>query len=325
MLRLKTTYGGPPAYQFNGHLQTLIPGKFRKLPDALFTRERINTSDGDFLDLDWLKNGHDRLIILNHGLEGNSSRQYNLGAAHHFKDRNWDVLAWHCRSCSEEINQTFSLYYHGNYQDLEEVIRHVLAANVYKKILLVGFSMGGSILSKYLGIKGNQVPSEIIGGVSFSAPCDLAASIKAVEKKSNWIYNLYFRKMLNAKVLAKAKQFPNRLDWSKIDELKDWRSFDQTYSCHLNGYDDVDDFYEQGSCKNFFHRVSTPLLIVNALNDPIIPNTCINYEQIKRHKYIDVEYPKNGGHVGFTDGNLRNSWMEKRVEEFLIEQYGPFD
>lgn len=324
MLVLNSSYGGPPSYQFNGHLQTLIPGKYRKLDSVAYQRERLVLSDEDFLDLDWLKNDNDRLMILCHGLEGNSTRQYMLGPAQHFHNRNWDILSWNCRSCSEEINKNFQLYYHGNYEDLEEVILHALSGNEYTEIVLVGFSMGGSMLSKYLGVKENQVPSEIIGGISFSAPCDLQASIKAVESRSNWIYNYYFRKMLKAKVLAKAKQFPERLDVSEIDKFKTWRSFDEAFSCPLNGHSNVDDFYETGSCKNYFHKVKTPLLIVNALNDPIIPNTCINYEQIKRHKYINVEYPKLGGHVGFTDKSLRNSWMERKIEEFLIELYGAF-
>lgn len=324
MLVLESSYKGAPSYQINGHFQTLIPGLFRKIDSVPYARERINLADGDFIDLDWLAKSSDQLLILSHGLEGNSTRQYMLGPAKHFHNKGWDILSWNCRSCSEELNRKFRLYYHGDINDFESVINHVLSLKKYKRIVLVGFSMGGSILSKYLGCKGNNVPSEILGGLSFSAPCDLRASIKAVEKKSNWIYNYYFKKMLKEKITAKANQFPGKLDINQLDTHKDWESFDQQFSCPLNGFKNVEDFYEQGSCKNFFHLVKTPLLIVNALNDPIIPNTCINYEQLKRHKYIDVEYPKSGGHVGFTQHKLEFSWMETKIEEFLVEQTGPF-
>ena len=316
MLLSNSEYKGAPGYLIGGQAQTIVPGIWRKITGLTYQRERITLSDGDFLDLDWIKKDNPKLIILSHGLEGNSTRQYMLGAAKYFSENNWDVLAWNCRSCSGTLNNTFKLYYHGDTADIESVINHAIGLDKYKEILLVGYSMGGSMLSKYLALKSNNCPSEIVGGVSFSAPYDLTASIAAVEKPTNWLYNYSFKSKLIRKIIAIDKKFPNKLDLQYLKVSTKWRDFDQAYSIKLNGFDNLDDFYESASCKNFLHTVKTPLLLVTALNDPIIPNTCINYEQIKRHKYVDIEYPAQGGHVGFTLGSLKNSWMELRVEQF---------
>ena len=316
MLITTSDYKGAPAYQIGGQLQTLIPGIWRKVDGVNYQRERISLEDGDFLDLDWIHSSSDKLMILSHGLEGDSNRQYMLGAADYFSKKDWNILAWNCRSCSGELNNTFKLYYHGDTADISAVIDHAIGTKKYNEILLVGYSMGGSMLAKYLGLKGANCPSEIIGGVSFSAPYDLTESIKAVELKKNWLYNYSFKSKLIRKIKAIDKKFPNKLDLSYLKVGTKWAVFDEHYSRKLNGFDKLDDFYESASCKNFLHGVKVPLLLVTALNDPIIPKTCINYEQIKRHLYVDVEYPAQGGHVGFSLEGLRNSWMEVRVEEF---------
>ena len=172
---LKTsTYQNPPFYQFNGNLQTIIPSFTRRFPNVIYERERLTLSDGDFVDLDWIDDGNDQLVILTHGLEGNSQRHYILGAAKFFANRKWDVLAWNCRSCSGEINKMPRLYHHGEIEDFDEVIRHAIQKKDYKKIVLIGYSMGGSITLKYLGVNANRLPKAIVKGIAFSAPCKLA-------------------------------------------------------------------------------------------------------------------------------------------------------
>ena len=127
---IPSAYPGPPAYQYNGHLQTIIPGLTRAVTGITYERERLTLQDGDFVDLDWINKGQNRLVILTHGLEGDSTRQYMLGTAKLFAQQKYDVLAWNCRSCSGEMNQAFRLYNHGEIGDLGEVIAHALQRNV---------------------------------------------------------------------------------------------------------------------------------------------------------------------------------------------------
>ena len=315
-LCINENYKQSPFWLCNGQLQTLIPGIFLNISGVNYTRERLELDDGDFVDLDWQKQGSKKLVILLHGLEGDSSRQYILSAAKHFSANGWDVLAFNCRSCSEEINRNFKLYYHGETEDLKSVVGHVLETNKYDEIVLSGYSMGGAMLSKYLSVNAGNIPAEIKCGISFSAPYDLEESIKWVEMSGNWIYNRMFRTRLKKKIIKKDKQFPGRLDISKIDSFKCWRDFDAAYSAQLNGFEHVDDFYYSASCKNFLHDLDTPLLIVLAKNDPIISTTCLPMELCKRHPKIKLELTFKGGHVGFSMKGVEHNWMDFRALKF---------
>ncbi|MEQ1588434.1 MAG: alpha/beta fold hydrolase [Cyclobacteriaceae bacterium] len=155
----------PPFHLFNGHLETIIPSIFRKV-SAVYQRERIELTDGDFLDLDWLSKGRNKLVIVSHGLEGNSDRHYAKGMAAYFFERGWDAIAWNCRGCSGEINRLPRSYHHGATEDLAAVVDHAIQKS-YTHIVLVGFSMGGSMTLKYLGERKDCIANAIKSAVVF--------------------------------------------------------------------------------------------------------------------------------------------------------------
>ena len=47
----------PPFFLREGHVQTILPALWPRRLDVAFERERLELEDGDFLDLDWLRNG----------------------------------------------------------------------------------------------------------------------------------------------------------------------------------------------------------------------------------------------------------------------------
>jgi uncharacterized protein len=315
----QSTYAGSPRLLFNGHLQTIIPSVFRKIEDVNYTRERLTLSDGDFVDIDWLKNGYDQLVILTHGLEGDSHRHYIKGTAKLFAQSGWDVLAWNCRSCSGDMNRAFRLYNHGEIGDIAEVIEHGLATNTYKNVVLVGFSMGGNITLKYLGVNGSKIPDVIRAGVAVSAPTDLKSSAELLDWRSNWFYRQRFMGKLFNKIKIKAEMYPNRLDLDLIKKVKIWKDFDNFFSAPLNGYQNADDFYEQASAINFIAGTAVPVLVCNAYNDPILSPECMPFELAKKHALIFVERPRTGGHVSFLVPNDEFTWAERRALEFASE------
>lgn len=308
-------YGRPPRYQFNGHLQTVLPALLRRV-QVEYERERITLSDGDFLDLDWIDQGQRQLVLLSHGLEGNSSRHYMKGMAKLFAEQDWDVLAWNCRTCTGEMNRQLRLYNHGDIEDISEVLAHTLRTKDYERILLIGFSMGGSILMKYLGVQGKAVPGAVVGGIAFSAPCDLQASVLALEHPGNGFYKRRFFNSLRPKIEAKAAQFPGTLDLSKFDDIQEWRDFDEFFSAPINGYESAADFYQQASAQNYMSGTDRPILLVNALNDPILPPACTPVELCRDHPHLFLEQPAQGGHVGFTLPRRPYAWSEYRALEW---------
>ncbi len=305
------------------HYQTIVPNLFRRVTVS-YRRERIDTADGDFLDLDW-KDLPDsrRLVILSHGLEGDSSRVYVASAANYFHERGWNILAWNCRSCSGEMNRTPKLYSHGQSEDLARVVDHAVATGRFDRITLIGYSMGGNLTLKYLGTVGTNRPAQVTHGVAFSAPCFIEHSADSLERRDNWIYKRKFFKSLSAKVTAKELQFPGRLDLTKLSRVRVWRDFDRWFSAPLSGYADLDAYYAYLSSGNFVADTTAPVLIVNALNDPIVPLACTPVELGRTHPLITVETPEFGGHVGFALGRGRRcTGMDIRADRFFAEAEG---
>ncbi len=311
-----SSYRGAPWYQPNGHLQTILPSTVRRMPPTPWQRERLTLSDGDFVDLDWWTRAYPRLLVLSHGLEGNSSRLYMRGMAHYFHTNGWDVLAWNCRSCSGEMNRKLRLYHHGEIRDVSEVLEHAFRNHSYQRAALIGFSMGGSITLKYLGVKGKELPGPIDRAVAFSTPCDLASSVQRLEEPANRFYKRRFFKQLLRKVQYKARQFPGVLDLSKLEEVREWKDFDEHFSIRINGFSSADAFYENASCNNYLEGIKIPALLVNAWNDPILAPACFPAELARKHPFFELEAPSTGGHVGFTETIWDRPWSERRALDF---------
>jgi predicted alpha/beta-fold hydrolase len=307
----------PPFYFKNGHLATLIPGVFRKIKHVRYVRERISTEDLDFLDLDWSRVGARRLVIISHGLEGNAQRSYMLGMVRFMNEKGWDALAWNCRSCSGEMNQLPRFYHHADTVDLAAVIAH--AAAQYDEVLLTGFSMGGSMILKYLGEYPAQVNNKVRGAAVFSVPTDMKSSVDALARPGNRIYRDRFLKKLKGKIEAKARLFPEVISSDGWEEINHFPDFDNRYTAPLHGFEDAGDFYRTASANQYLKGIRLPSLLVNALNDPFLGPECYPYETCRESQYVYLETPEFGGHVGFSLSGQAN-YMELRTLEFY-EQY----
>lgn len=312
-----STYTQPPFYLFNGHLETIVPSVWRKVEGVQYERERLELADGDFVDLDWVKKGNERLMILTHGLEGNSERHYIKGMVKLLQTNQWDALAWNCRSCSGEMNRLLRMYHHGDIEDIGSVIEHVQEEYHYKEICLIGFSMGGNITLKYLGVHGKSIPANIKGGVAISAPCDLTSSAELLDQPKSYFYKQKFYKKLSAKMRLKAAQFPGVIDMNNLKKVKCWKDFDEYFSAPINGFKDAQDFYDQASSINYIEGIQIPTLLVNAQNDPILTPSCFPTAIAHNHPYLFLETPRRGGHVSFVVSNQLHSWIEKRSLQFL--------
>lgn len=313
-----SSYQKRPFYLVNGHMETIVPSLFRKIDGVAYTRERLELADGDFLDVDWLRSGSDKLLVISHGLEGSSDRHYVKGAARYFHERGWDVLAWNYRSCSEEMNRLPRMYHHGVTDDLEAVINQGLEKQ-YQEINLLGFSMGGSTTLKYLGEQGDAVDRRITGAVVFSVPCNLWDSAVQLAKKKNRFYKDRFLGKLKKKIAIKAAMFPDLIDIEGLEVITTFDEFDERYTAPLHGFKDAQDFYVSSSSDQFYHNIRVRSIIINALNDPLLGDKCYPFDIVKNHSYLSLETPKLGGHVGFTRIS-GPAWMEERAFEFLVNE-----
>lgn len=305
----------PPFVLFNSHFETIYPALLRKVSLIPYQRERIQTPDDDFLDLDWIKQGSENVVIISHGLEGNTERAYIKGMAKAALAEGYDVLTWNYRGCSEELNRQKRFYHSGATDDLETVISHAIAMG-YSSINLVGFSLGGNLTLKYLGEERVKHP-QLKKATALSVPMDLGASCDTISMPGNFLYSKRFLKSLTEKVIRKS-QVISDIDTTPLSTIKTLREFDDCFTAPIHGFKDAADYYHRCSSVNFVTNISIPTLIVNAANDPFLSKECYPVDLLKVHAHVKLEIPKRGGHVGFAQFNQNGLyWSEQRTMQFL--------
>jgi hypothetical protein len=319
-----STYAPPPLLG-NGHVQTLVASLLRRVDFAYDRRTRIDTPDGDFLDLDWAAaHGRDRpdassarVAVLSHGLEGSADRSYMRGMARALTRRGWDVCAWNLRGCSGPPNRHAATYHSGKTEDLARVVDHVLAQG-YATAALVGFSLGGNLTLKYLGERGAAVDDRVRAAATFSVPVDLKASSHQIGRATNWHYTQYFLRSLGHKIRRKVERHPTEVRPGPLRHVRTLRDFDDAYTAPLNGFRDADTYYRAASSKPHLPAITVPTLLVNAANDPFLADACYPTDRAAGHPHLALEVPASGGHVGFvTLDGTGEYWSERRAASFL--------
>jgi len=306
-----------------GHIETILPYLFRTVKGITATRERIDTPDGDFLDLDWVNVPKSKkLLILSHGLEGKSNQAYILGMAKYFSQRGWNICAWNYRSCSGELNRLPRFYHSGDIEDLDFVVKHSLKMKDLDVVSLVGFSLGGNITLKYLGDKANNLPSEIKGACVFSVPCHLSSGARTIGETVNKIYEQNFLFTMKKKIIQK-RRLGQLLDYDlkKILLAKNIIQYDNLVTAPLHGFLTAAHYYKESSSIFSLPNIIVPTKIVNALNDPILSPKCYPYEEVKNNPHLELKTPHFGGHVGFNGFGLKDEFIsEQKAYEFLEAQ-----
>ncbi len=305
----------PPRWLRNPHLQTILPVLLPRRFRFVYERERLELADGDFVDLDWLRRGRSRLAIVCHGLEGCTANGYVRGIAAALDAAGWDVLAWNFRGCSGEPNRLPRSYHSGDTGDLAAVIAR--AARHCSTLALIGYSLGGNVILKYLG----EAPPHpaVRSAAAISVPVDLASSARALdERPGNRLYLARFMKTLVAKIEAKAARFPAAIDARGVRAIRTFAEFDDRYTARLHGFRDAADYWQRSSARQYLPGITVPTLLLSARDDPFLTAASFPEPEATLNPALTLEAPAHGGHCGFLDWphGLRR-WSERRIVEFL--------
>lgn len=304
----------------NAHIQTLLPALFRKVRRMRWRRERINLSDGDFIDIDWLSQASNRLLVIAHGLEGNSRRPYVAGLARAASRSGWDALAWNFRGCSGEMNRLPRYYHSGATEDLAAVIDYVVGLQRFKSIAIAGFSLGGNLSLKFLG-ENNPSAKHVSAAVTISVPCDLKAAAEVMEAPMLRPYMQKFQKDILRKWDRKRRRFPDKIPLVNPKRQRTFRHLDDTFTAPVHGFENAETYWAACSANRFLSGIRVPTLIINAADDPFLAPECFPREAARKSEHVHLEIPQRGGHVGFVDhlSDDKDLWSETRSVEFLNE------
>ena len=307
-----------PSFLFrNGHFSTIYSARLRPIPKLIQERERVMLPDGDFIDVDWSFSEKEtrKAAILLHGLEGNAQRVYMKGQAMQLILKGWDVAAMNHRGCSGEDNLLYESYNSGRTIDLEWLIDSILKIGKYDEISLIGFSLGGNLVLKYLGEK-EILPKQIKKGIAISAPLNLKGSLDALNRPENILYNRVFVNDLRKKYKRKMQHFPVKMNLQTYQKIQTLLDFDNLYTAPAHGFIDAFDYYEKSSSIQFIENIKIPILILSAKNDSFLSKDCYPITLATQLKNVYLEIPKYGGHVGFHKTN-KEQYSELRSVEFL--------
>jgi predicted alpha/beta-fold hydrolase len=309
----------PPWWCRHRHLQTIWGPLFRR-PRVAFRRERFTTRDGDFVDLDRIDGpAAAPILLLLHGLEGSSRSHYVGGMARLAQARGWRVVVLNFRGCSGEQNALPRLYHAGETGDLDDVVEALVRREPTARIVGAGVSLGGNVLLKWLGERGDAAPAPIVAAVGISVPFDLAACAGALDVGfERRVYTRNFLRTFRAKVRDKARRYPGFVDVEAACRARTFREYDRAVTAPLHGFADEVDYWTRASCRPWLTKIRRPALLINALDDPFVPSASLP-DVAALPEGVRAEFVPRGGHVGFVDGWpwRVGSWAERRAVEFL--------
>jgi uncharacterized protein len=302
-----------------GHLQTIYAALALPRPQVRYERERWDTPDGDFIDLDWLPT-HDRdapLVVLFHGLEGCSRSHYALNLMHALQARNWRGVVVHFRGCSGEPNRLPRAYHSGDSAELDWILRRLRQRAGTAKLYAAGVSLGGNALLKWAGERGASAQEILAALAAVSVPLDLAAAGDNLARGFNRAYTRWFLRTMKPKVVARKQEYASIIDIQSVSQASTMREYDNTYTAPVHGFRDVDDYWRSCSALRFLGGIAVRTLILHARDDPFLPAHMLG--EVRAAPAVTFELSASGGHVGFVGGPFpgEGTWLPQRMLRFF--------
>jgi predicted alpha/beta-fold hydrolase len=311
-----------PWWLKSAHLQTMFGTFFRRRPAIDLRRERIELADGDFLDLDWTPGAHGPVVLVLHGLEGSSDSPYARGMLAAVHAHGWRGVLMHFRGCSGVPNRLPRSYHSGDTGDLAEVTRRLLTRQDVSTLAVVGYSLGGNVLLKWLGEQGPRAP--VAAAAAVSVPYTLSLAAERLAKGLSRIYQRRLIADLRAKLQRKFSRGGSPIDLEFADTSRNFWEFDDRVTAPLHGFDGVHDYYTRSSSRQFLAGIRVPTLMLHAEDDPFMtPEVLPSRDELS--PAVQLEVSAAGGHVGFVHGKLPwrpHYWLEERIPAFLGTHIG---
>ena len=291
-----------------------------KAPPLPLRRERWDTPDGDFIDVDHLDAPAGApLLVLFHGLEGSARSHYAISTAHACKRQGWRLAIPHFRGCSGELNRRPRAYHSGDSDEIDWILRRLQQANVGQRLHAAGISLGGNALLKWAGERAEAAADVVSGVAGICAPLDLAACGHHLARGFNRLYTRHFLDTLKVRSAARLRHFPGLFDETRMRRARNLWEFDDAVTGPVHGFAGADDYWSRSSAKPWLKAITVPALVVNPRNDPFLPAFALPGVG-ETSPSVRLEQPAGGGHVGFVSGPFPGNldWLPQRLLHFFL-------
>lgn len=298
------------------HLQTLWPVFFKKRHKLDLKNEQVELEDGDFVDLCWSKKASDKSVLVLHGLEGDINSHYINGILYQLEQSGYKPVLMHFRGCSGRANRLARAYHSGETGDLAYIIEYINKVTGSYPFAVVGFSLGGNVLLKWLGETGDKNPLK--KAVAVSVPFKLHDAARRLEQGASKIYREHLLASLKKTYIEKFKVLKSPLHVD-VKQLKSFWDYDDRVTAPLHGFSGAQEYYDRCSSRQFLKNISVPTMIIHSSDDPFMfESTVPGKEELNGN--IEFLLTEKGGHVGFVSGFFPlklNYWSEDKIIEFM--------
>ena len=253
-------------------------------------------------------------IVLVHGLGGSAQGVYMIRTARAALSRGWSVVRMNLRNCGGTERLSRTLYNAGQSDDLGHVLEAIETAGLPRPHAVVGFSLGGNLALRYVGLAGSASRADAVVGVN--PPVDLTRCIEALERPANRPYHIYFRAKLIGQIRAirKVREVPGpAATWGTIRGV---RAFDDVFTAPDAGHASASEYYRAASAGPVLPDIRRPALILSAADDPFVPVSMFPaWNGASGH--LRFSHPETGGHCGYWSATAPRYWAAEAALAFL--------
>jgi predicted alpha/beta-fold hydrolase len=302
----------------NPHLQTLLANLIHPaFPQIHY--ETVTLADGDSLQLARGTTSGKHLVLILHGLEGSLKSSYAQRLVNSCNDQSIPVAFMFFRGCNGVPNNQLRSYHSGETGDLRAVIDYLKLQGI-ERIALIGYSLGGNVVLKYMGER--KTDNAVVCASAISVPLLLDICASRMNRGFSRIYQYALLQRLIKKVQQKKSLLHAAGYTTAAEKLKNFVQFDNTFTAPTHGFKDAQHYYQSCSSRQFLGSINKPTLVIHSRDDPFMTAAVIPSDK-ELSEQVTFELSAQGGHVGFISGHRFSPkfWLEPRILRFLDQEF----
>ncbi len=316
--RARTPWWGPDLQTVRNLIRPLAFDR----PDCATQRLVLPVADGSgdrlmgLLDVPARRAPDAPLVVLIHGLSGSEDSPYVVNSSTHLLGLGVPVLRLNLRGAGPSRETCLWQYHAGRSEDLRDALAALPAPWAGHDLVIVGYSLGGNMLLKFLAEYGADFP--IRRAVSVSAPIDLGAASERFLDARNLVYHKRLLFSMKKESLGEGANLTEK-ERSAIGAVRTILDFDERFVAPRNGFANAAAYYEACSAIGFLMDIRVPTLVIHALDDPWIPGATYENVDWAANPALQPLLPAGGGHVGFHGEGSRIPWHDRCVERWIAQ------
>lgn len=321
---------------FSGHVQTVVHSIIGRVrcPWPIGERVYIGLPDNTTLTYDLyqpLTNSHedDITIAICPGIGNTSESVYIRTFVHLVQCHGYRCAVLNHVGALSSVKVTAPrIFTYGHTDDYNTMLQNLIEQHPNTRIVCIGFSLGGNLVTKYLGERGLNKLSNIIGGISI---CQGYNALEGTKFLLNWQnfrrFYLYVMTesvkniILKHKYVLLSEEVKQKYSLNERDIISaaTLPELDEAYTRRVHQFRSLQEMYKWSSSINYLDNICTPMVFINSVDDPIVPDSLLKpiKEYAATHPntlYVELSH---GGHLGFYEGGLLYpnpiTWLDRTL------------